>query len=975
MRLTEGCGAKSTAPPPADVLGRYEARDRLTIQGFAQDVAAWLNAQDDPKLRLNFFVDEIGQYIGSSTELMLNLQTIAENLNTYCKGRSFVFVTSQEALEGLIGHRSKRDSEDFSKIKDRFRTSLKLESQDVEEVVSRRLLTKTDGASNHLAGVWDAERTRLKHLFNFRDDSRSYTNYRNQAAFIDTYPFVNYQFSLFQDALIGLSLHDAFHGHHSSVGARNLLSVGQQAIGYLSDQSTGALVSFDLMFEGVRSLLRGSSFKSVRDAEGEFGRASLEARLIKVLFLVKYVEHFKATPRNLAVLLYGDLNVDVPALESAVQTALDKLLAGTYIRQEQDQYAYLTNEEQDIEREIEKTDIDLDQEITALVKMLAGDVLGGQRFRYDPTGQDFRFEVRIDGDTKGRSETLAVNFLLKEDPNDPTNLKVQYAGASELLVVFDPNDRFFEDFLRWARADRYLRHRRPGGATPSIQSILKQKQADTDQLAVTLRHKLKDLVATSLMLVQGREVKPRQSGDTAKDRLHEGLERVVASTYTSLPLLGGRTYTHQDVRRYLSPIEGLGVGEDGTINLISGAADDLGGFVKGVSTKGTQVTIARVVEQYEGVPYGWDLTSIEAVIAYLLGSKELNLQVDGRRIPLTGAFDYLTKTNNHKVAVLKPVVKHDLTKIRDLQRFIREYTNTPCTEGDAEALAARVQEAFDQELLFIKDQQRKQSVYPFLADLDEVAKNIQAARNHQEDWFVETFAGSDTADQLLDDQENLTGPIRGFMNSGQAKIFDGARSFVRLNTDNLKHLDQEQVELVKQILGDPAPFRGTQNKFPRLKRAHEDLANALGTRLTEEKEKATQAVRAREQEILDSTYYDNAKPSAQAEVTPWVQEVVNRIRSARTLDAVRLEANEFDHTGHADIQRMLANAPKPQEPVGPGPTPPAPVKKVVTLRSIQNQMPWKRGPLQNKDDVDEYMDELWRQLQAALDEGTEVIVK
>ena len=160
------------------ILERYEAHDSLTIAGFAQDVAAWLDAQDDPNLRLNFFVDEIGQYIGSSTPLMLNLQTIAENLNTYCKGRSFVFVTSQEALEGVIGHRTKRSGEDFSKIRDRFRTTLKLESQDVEEVVARRLLTKTDTASNELAKVWDDNRTRLKHLFEFRDNSRTHGSYQ-----------------------------------------------------------------------------------------------------------------------------------------------------------------------------------------------------------------------------------------------------------------------------------------------------------------------------------------------------------------------------------------------------------------------------------------------------------------------------------------------------------------------------------------------------------------------------------------------------------------------------------------------------------------------------------------------------------------------------------------------------------------------------------------------------------------------------
>ncbi len=72
--------------------------------------------------RLNFFVDEVGQFIGSDTKLMLNLQTIAESLNTKCAGRAWVFVTSQEDMEKVIGDRTRQQGNDFSKIQARFKT-------------------------------------------------------------------------------------------------------------------------------------------------------------------------------------------------------------------------------------------------------------------------------------------------------------------------------------------------------------------------------------------------------------------------------------------------------------------------------------------------------------------------------------------------------------------------------------------------------------------------------------------------------------------------------------------------------------------------------------------------------------------------------------------------------------------------------------------------------------------------------------
>ena len=52
---------------------------------------------------MNFFVDEVGQFIGENTQLMLNLQTIAETLSTICDGQAWVFVTSQGDLDKVLG--------------------------------------------------------------------------------------------------------------------------------------------------------------------------------------------------------------------------------------------------------------------------------------------------------------------------------------------------------------------------------------------------------------------------------------------------------------------------------------------------------------------------------------------------------------------------------------------------------------------------------------------------------------------------------------------------------------------------------------------------------------------------------------------------------------------------------------------------------------------------------------------------------
>ena len=66
-----------------------DAKDsyRLSIEGFADRVKEYLDSQP-PGFRLNFFVDEAGQFIGQERSRLLNLQTVVESLATATDGRA-----------------------------------------------------------------------------------------------------------------------------------------------------------------------------------------------------------------------------------------------------------------------------------------------------------------------------------------------------------------------------------------------------------------------------------------------------------------------------------------------------------------------------------------------------------------------------------------------------------------------------------------------------------------------------------------------------------------------------------------------------------------------------------------------------------------------------------------------------------------------------------------------------------------------
>lgn len=106
-----------------NVVSYYQQTYKPDIHAFALRVKEYIDAHG-PGFRLNFFVDEAGQYIAKDSNLMTNLQSVAEELATVCDGASWVVVTSQENMEDTIGQMTDRSANDFSKIQARFKVKM-----------------------------------------------------------------------------------------------------------------------------------------------------------------------------------------------------------------------------------------------------------------------------------------------------------------------------------------------------------------------------------------------------------------------------------------------------------------------------------------------------------------------------------------------------------------------------------------------------------------------------------------------------------------------------------------------------------------------------------------------------------------------------------------------------------------------------------------------------------------------------------
>ena len=538
------------APREASVgiLQKYRDQYRMSIEDFAEQVATYVSRQG-PDFRLNFFVDEVGQYIADNPKLMLNLQTIAESLATKCRGRAWVIVTSQDGLDDIVGEMSKQQGADFSKIMARFRTRMKLTSTNVDEVIQDRLLKKNDLGVTELGRLYNEQHNNFRTYFGFGEGTRSYGKYRDHDHFIKMYPFVPYQVELFQTAIIQLSEHNAFEGKHRSVGERSLLEVFQSSAKRLADEPVGRLATFDLLFDGIRTTLKANIQTQINAAERQLADAPLAAQVLKVLFLLKYVREFKATPHNLLVLMTDQFDADLTARANELQEALDRLEQGSYVLRNGDLYEYLTDQEKDVEQEIKNTEVETAAVAEELHKIIFDSILRGERKIRDENGRDFAFARKLDGVTYGQAAEVAIQVFspFHEHAGNPAILRMQSMGRDELWVVLPASPRLMQDLLMYKRTEKYYRQSIGAAQEATVKRILNDRQSQNVERMASLRALVADLLLEATLIFSGNDLDVTSTD--ARTRLTRAFQEVVRRVYTNLDMLRGISYGQESLAR------------------------------------------------------------------------------------------------------------------------------------------------------------------------------------------------------------------------------------------------------------------------------------------------------------------------------------------------------------------------------------------------------------------------------------------
>ncbi len=783
----------------------------MSIGQLVEEIKEYIDSKGKD-FRLLFMIDEVGQYIGSDSNLMLNLQTIVEEIGSKCGGRVWVMVTSQEAIDSI----TKISGDDFSKIQGRFNTRLSLSSSSVDEVIKKRILAKTETAEQMLLLSYAKNSAVLKNLFTFNDAVLDLKGYSSEYDFVETYPFVPYQFRLMQNVLAQIRKHGN-SGKHLSGGERSMLSGFQEAAQAIENKDENALVPFSLFYNTVHTFLEGA-IRRVIDrcqtaADSHDGIEQYDVSILKLLYLIRYVDDIKANVDNIATLMVDDIRADKINMRKSIQESLDRLVSQNYVARNGDTYTFLTDDEQDIERDIRNTPVDSANIVQSISQIIFGDLYVSKKFKYGK--YDFPYDQIIDETTIGQL-TGAVRLRIVTVASDLYNagdsaLLMRSNVDNEAILVLSDKYPYFDDLESAAKIRKYVKSRNVAQLPEAIQNIIRGKQ----QQAATYEKTAKEHIASAIL-----EAKVYVSGDTipiktssVKDKIESALSNLVESVYSKLGYITHNFDNDNELLQILTEQNRQMTISGGYAVYNPEAVDEVDQYLELQGMKMLPTSMGDIQRRFSAIPYGWREIDIAAVVCALIANQKVALQYSGsmiqptdRRIP-----DYLRrKTEIDKTLVTRRTAIPD-SLMKKSREFLKEYFNTMDLPSDEDGLIAYVLDSFSAErdkLQGLLDSQR--AAYPDKAVVQNGVKLCTELLSQKKDNTALLTKMVDMGDDFLDLSDDMADVFAFFKN--QKTIFDSASELLHTLTAESEYLQAEQeatsaLAQIKNILAMPKPYK------------------------------------------------------------------------------------------------------------------------------------------------------------------------
>ncbi len=614
-----------------------------------------------------FIVDEVGQYVGSRQNLILNLDGLAKNLKNIGDGKVWIVGTAQQTLTE-DDPKASLNSPELYKLKDRFPIQIDLEANDIKEICYSRLLGKSPSGETELGNLFDKHGQALRHNTKLVD-ARAYGADFDKQTFVNLYPFLPAHFDILLHLLGALAKSTGGIGLRSAIKViQDVLVEGADHSNPIANQPVGWLATTVTLFDALKKdIEKGylSLYQSVGKVKIRFPDSKLHQDIAKTVCVLQILGNLPISIQNVTSLMHGGV-ADASAADQ-VKKAVEELISDAIVPLgEQDGNLCFHSEKlNDIEQE--RGTIPLR---AVELRRIQNETL---REAYSPLPS-----THLNG-------TLSVQTGLKAQTSGgvPASLSGERNTVQTVVELVDPTD--YE--AAKARLTEESRHKSAnytiflfGRTSPEMEEltaeiyrskeIVNKYRNEPDQevkeycngqtdRANRLMGELERLIKRSL--VQGSFI--FRGEVTAVESINQGLIEAarkhlasvaeqVFDRYNEAPVRAGTDLAEKFLR--LGNLSGVTNATD-PLSLVQtqGGRPSINTGHKAITSirdmieRQGSIEGKRLIDLFTDAPYGWSQDTLRYLVAAMLVAGEIKLKVAGREVTVNGqqAIDAL-KTNN-----------------------------------------------------------------------------------------------------------------------------------------------------------------------------------------------------------------------------------------------------------------------------------------------------------------------------------------
>ena len=804
----------------------------VSAESFAERIQKYIESKGNDH-HVVFLVDEVGQYIGDNGELLLSLQSVVEELGVRTGGKAWVVCTSQEAIDDVM-HNVKRN--DFSKILGRFDTKIKLASTDIEEVIKMRLLEKTEEASETLKQLYRDNDADIRNAFSFSAGTQTQSIYTDADNFAATYPYVPYQFSLVQNTY-GYIREKGFAGAHLSSGARSLLSAVQETAKAYQNDEIGRLVPFSAFYETIKTAVDSSVTRIFERAEEIVRSGNLEnfdIAILKTLFMLRGAKEIPSTVENLATLEITQIGQDRLELEKNIRDSLKRLEDQTYVQKTNETYAFLTDEEQEVNKAIQKITVDQNK-----VNDQIGDILRifGSKYTYS-SRRIFSVDLYIE-DHKLNAGAGDLTLVFTLDNESAATRSTINTDRAYVVIELSPDMR--DDVRRAIQIDEYMRMNAGVSKTVELDNILAARTKESSNIKQKIDVEIKTLIETAPVYIGGAKM-DISARDDAKLRIEDILKMLAETIYTKIHYIEAKK-TVADAKQLLNnPKDEL------AIKVNQKAADEIiEELTEQAHNHMPSVSLSSLISKFKKQPWGFDEDDIAYLIASLLKDERISVQKSSNTLDNSEAAIALGLSREYDRVSVKIREKIDAEYVESVKTILKDAFGLTVTETGEDAIIAKFRNSIEDcertiSTLLSNYNDGERYPYPGKAKLvtaDEILRSLVQIKDNTELFAV----ANEKRDKIIDAVNGIE-KVRSFFEN-QRPRFDAAKDVIKsYETESLYHtIENTESEEIIKILTRAEPYGDIAN----LSTLTANLKSKIEAK-TEERRKREEERRQREEE-------------------------------------------------------------------------------------------------------------------------------